>query len=101
MGGGTRRGANALARRQAPFLVLYRNTSFPGLKHPLLAVGPNVKSQRKTGTFALGDGRSVYATPIPRADLPSPLTPTSCERTPGWCQRQTQAGDITCSTRRS
>src|SRR5262249_35757848 len=46
------------------------------------------KSRWETGTFALGGGSSVIATPIPRADLPDPPTPTRCERTPGRCERQ-------------
>jgi hypothetical protein len=69
-----RRQSSTLARnRRAAAKVLYRNTTFPGLKHPLLAFASNVTSHWETSTFPLSGGLSVIALAIRPADLPAPV----------------------------
>jgi hypothetical protein len=58
------------ARTGAPFLVVYRNTLFPGLKNPCLRLHQTWKASCETGTFALGGALSAIAVARLRADLP-------------------------------
>jgi hypothetical protein len=75
------------------------HTSFPGPKHLLVCGCAERKKCLGDRHFALDGGLSAIASTIRRADLPEPLTPASCERTPGRCDRQTEVGETTCSAR--